>query len=734
MNLEEKIIDIIKQLREEIRINNQRIKQISGGGGGGGGDMLKSVYDTNNDGIVDNSDKVDGKHASEFADVNHTHSGMGDMLKSVYDIDNDGVIDNAEKLEGHPASDFALTDHDLEEHGNTIITNKQEADFLVYDSDAQKWKNALGQAAGLIDTITYLLQRGNYCTQGICADADYIYVTDNDYIRKYRKSDNQWMGALQVSNKVSGYTHAGDCCYHNGVIYIAMSNYPTTPYKGCIIKVAADLTYLGYISLYGDHEASSVCRKPDGTFWVTSYSYLDPCKIFKYSPSWEYLGNYDLEKVDSNGQWGYDGIEWNGNYLYANVHDDADMGDYLDVYYFDGSTFSRVQRVNHTINGYICHQGIALDPAESNILWMVNRLGSVGYKTSLTYGAVARIGSIYFKGSKVGIDISNPAEALHVNGKVRASGDPTNDYDLATKKYVDEHGGGGATTFLGLADTPDSYSGQSGKIPKVKTDESGLEFADPATPGAHHTTHESGGDDAIKLDDLAPPDDTTDLDVSTSKHGLCPKAPNDITKFLRGDATWAVPEGGGGGTDKSNGFMPPMMLLQDAADYWCPYMIRWQNAVTTFYLVSNRLYLFPFSVEADITVSKIAIQVSGGAAGTYLSLAFYNSSDAPNRRPTTLIGYFEFDVGTSGVKSEIPSSLTFEKGKIYWAAFISNGTPTLKAAYNGDQIFTIFNLSGTTTNIYNSYQYDPGSYTVPYDLSGVTLTKRSGHCIMFFIR
>lgn len=33
--------------------------------------------------------------------------------------------------------------------------------------------------------------------------------------------------------------------------------------------------------------------------------------------------------------------------------------------------------------------------------------------------------------------------------------------------------------------------------------------------------------------------DNTTNDVSTSAHGYCPKAPNDATKFLRGDATWA---------------------------------------------------------------------------------------------------------------------------------------------------------------------------------------------------
>ena len=35
--------------------------------------------------------------------------------------------------------------------------------------------------------------------------------------------------------------------------------------------------------------------------------------------------------------------------------------------------------------------------------------------------------------------------------------------------------------------------------------------------------------------------DITTNDVSTTKHGFVPKAPNDTTKFLRGDATWAVP-------------------------------------------------------------------------------------------------------------------------------------------------------------------------------------------------
>lgn len=87
--------------------------------------------------------------------------------------------------------------------------------------------------------------------------------------------------------------------------------------------------------------------------------------------------------------------------------------------------------------------------------------------------------------------------------------------------------------------------------------------------GAHASTHYSGGGDtvditqlggydatatnfldgtgafdSVKDSDLSTSDITTN-DVTTSKHGFVPKAPNDTTKFLRGDATWAAPSGGG---------------------------------------------------------------------------------------------------------------------------------------------------------------------------------------------
>jgi hypothetical protein len=71
-------------------------------------------------------------------------------------------------------------------------------------------------------------------------------------------------------------------------------------------------------------------------------------------------------------------------------------------------------------------------------------------------------------------------------------------------------------------------------------------LSDARTPTAHKTSHQAGGSDAIKLDDLAAPDDNTDLDVSTTAHGLAPKLPNDSAKFLNGTGGYTSPGGIGG--------------------------------------------------------------------------------------------------------------------------------------------------------------------------------------------
>ena len=64
---------------------------------------------------------------------------------------------------------------------------------------------------------------------------------------------------------------------------------------------------------------------------------------------------------------------------------------------------------------------------------------------------------------------------------------------------------------------------------------------------ATHGHADAPGGGTIKLDDWAAPDDNTDLDASTSEHGLLRKLDNDDTHYLDGKGAWTVPAGGGGG-------------------------------------------------------------------------------------------------------------------------------------------------------------------------------------------
>lgn len=60
----------------------------------------------------------------------------------------------------------------------------------------------------------------------------------------------------------------------------------------------------------------------------------------------------------------------------------------------------------------------------------------------------------------------------------------------------------------------------------------------------------TGGTALPKLDDLAAPDDNTDLNATTLVHGLLPKLGGGTTNFLRADGTWAAAGGGSpGGSD-----------------------------------------------------------------------------------------------------------------------------------------------------------------------------------------
>ena len=102
--------------KKKTRVNPRILKDLVDhmNGPAGGGDMYKSVYDTDNDGKVDQaeeSDTLDGQHASAFAGASHTHPG-GDVTSQVGDAD---TVDGSHAAEFAAASK-GVTNGDSHDH------------------------------------------------------------------------------------------------------------------------------------------------------------------------------------------------------------------------------------------------------------------------------------------------------------------------------------------------------------------------------------------------------------------------------------------------------------------------------------------------------------------------------------------------------------------------------------------------------------------------------------------
>jgi hypothetical protein len=97
----------------------------------------------------------------------------------------------------------------------------------------------------------------------------------------------------------------------------------------------------------------------------------------------------------------------------------------------------------------------------------------------------------------------------------------------------------------------------------------------PASQGVvNGNSHDhDGGDGAQVPEGGLSLSDVTTGDVSTTKHGFAPKAPNDTSKFLRGDGAWAEP--GGGGLGYTLQVRTTMLGPADGATYYLGPLNYW---------------------------------------------------------------------------------------------------------------------------------------------------------------
>ncbi len=124
----------------------------------------------------------------------------------------------------------------------------------------------------------------------------------------------------------------------------------------------------------------------------------------------------------------------------------------------------------------------------------------------------------------------------------------------------------------------------------------------------HASSHQSGGADAIKLDDLSDPDDNTDLNASTSKHGLLPKLGGGSTDFLRADGSWEAPPDSSNAEDST---AAGQLLFGDGAggyDHTETSELKWDD--TNKQIIINQLD----------TPLKPALAFGDGSSGFYGTL------------------------------------------------------------------------------------------------------------------
>lgn len=129
-------------------------------------------------------------------------------------------------------------------------------------------------------------------------------------------------------------------------------------------------------------------------------------------------------------------------------------------------------------------------------------------------------------------------------------------------------------------------------------------LSDARTPTVHSASHQSGGADAIKLDDLAAPDDNTDLNATTLRHGLLPKLSGQTAEFLAGDGVYRVPLK----TTRASNISVVLSMGSDevltAVDPGGDRLLFWNDTTNQWEYLS---------IGANLSISSGALNAAGGS-------------------------------------------------------------------------------------------------------------------------
>jgi collagen type I alpha len=163
---------------------------------------------------------------------------------------------------------------------------------------------------------------------------------------------------------------------------------------------------------------------------------------------------------------------------------------------------------------------------------------------SVASGAAIAWSKIDKTGSSLADLATVSASSLTSGTLALARGGTGADLSSAAAGFVKAPGSGGALTTGAIAgsDLPAMSASAQGAVPATGTP-SGKFLKDDASWGFPTAADVGAATTATALDTFGAPTDNTNLNATTSAHGLMQKYPGGGTTFLRDDGTWQVPPG-----------------------------------------------------------------------------------------------------------------------------------------------------------------------------------------------
>ena len=214
-----------------------------------------------------------------------------------------------------------------------------------------------------------------------------------------------------------------------------------------------------------------------------------------------------------------------------------------------------------------------------------------------------------------------------------------------------------------------------------------------------HTGSSDGG--ALKLDDLQPPDDTTDLDASFSAHGLMQKYPGTASLYLAGTAAFAAL------TTASTSTLGTVRLTA-SSDF-----ILGTTDVSTNRVISNDNFIALMNsgttdFDASTDTHGLLPKLSGTSdpflhgQGDYTAAALLDAENTFTARTNNFKGTTENDLPT------------------YSAEFLDEDNWTLGEGWSGDFATGFIHTSGTATLSHDHAATATTKYQIDYTVTGRT--------------